>query len=225
MTAVATAWAPDDVRAGARAMAPLIAAYAPFAFLVGTAVAASEDPLVAWLATWAIYSGAAHLVVLDMISDGTGWIAAATAGVLVNARLTAFAAAMAPQWSGSPRRHRLAAGVMLTDAPWGLSQLRKDGQAAYYTGAALVLFICWPSMVTVGTLIGTPAYLVPMTGLLAAATLAMVVIPHVRGHAGAAAVGAAAVTAAVTASLDFGIALGAIAAAGATAGSLAKGAR
>jgi predicted branched-subunit amino acid permease len=212
---------PGQARAGARAMAPLIAAYAPFAFLVGTAVAASEDPLVAWLATWAIYGGAAHLVVLDMLSGGSGWLAAAAAGVLVNARLSAYAAAMSPHWRGTPRRHRVAAGVMLTDAPWGLSQARPHGQAAYYTGAALVLFVCWPAMVTIGTLVGTPAVLAPMTGLLAAATLAMVVVPHLRGHAGAAAVGAATITAVLTAHLDPAVALLAVAVAGATAGTVA----
>jgi predicted branched-subunit amino acid permease len=215
----------DQVRAGARAMAPLIAAYAPFAFLVGTAVAASEDPVAAWLATWLIYGGAAHLAVLDLLGDGAGWGAAAAAGVLVNARLSAYAAAMAPHWSMSPRRHRVLAGVVLTDAPWGLSQARQTGQAAYYTGAAALLFVCWPLMVTMGALVGTPAALTPATGVLAATTLALVVVPRLRARPAVAAVAAAAVTAVVTAPLEPALALGAIALAGSTAGTLAKEAR
>ena len=212
----------DHAWAGARAMAPLIAAYAPFAFLVGSAVAASEDPLAAWLATWFIYGGAAHIAVLDLLSNGSGWVAAAVAGVLVNARLTAYAAAMAPQWRAAPARRRVLAGVMLTDAPWGLARGRQHGQAAYYTGAAVVLFACWPAMVTVGTLVATPAALVPATGLLAAATLAMVVVPHLRARPAAAAVAAAGVTAVLTAPFDPAVALGAVAVAGAVAGSLTK---
>lgn len=224
-TTLAAAQPTDHARAGARAMAPLIAAYAPFAFLVGSAVAASDDPLAAWLATWFIYGGAAHLAVLDLLADGSGWVAAAVAGVLVNARLTAYAAAMAPQWRAAPTRRRVLAGVMLTDAPWGLARGRQDGQAAYYTGAAVVLFACWPVMVTVGALVGTPSGLVPATGLLAAGTLAMVVVPHLRGRPAAAAVSAAAVTAVLTAPLDSAVALGAVALAGGVAGSLTKESR
>ena len=106
-------------------MAPLIAAYAPFAFLVGTAVAASENPLAAWLSTWTIYGGAAHFAVLDLLADGSGWLAAAAGGVLVNARLTAYAAAMAPQWRSAPAWQRVMAAVTLTDATWGLAHGRR----------------------------------------------------------------------------------------------------
>jgi predicted branched-subunit amino acid permease len=225
MTAILDAGAADHVRAGARAMAPLIAAYAPFAFLVGSAVAASDDPLAAWLATWFIYGGAAHIAVLDLLADGSGWVTAAVAGVLVNARLTAYAAAMAPQWRAAPARHRVLAGVMLTDAPWGLARGRRHGEVAYYTGAAVVLFACWPAMVTVGTLVGTPAALAPVTGLLAAATLALVVVPHLAQRPAAAAVAAGSVTAVLTAPLDPALALGAVALTGAAAGALTKESR
>lgn len=215
----------DDVRAGARAMAPLIAAYAPFAFLVGTAVAASENPLAAWLATWTIYGGAAHFAVLDLLAHGSGWVAAAAAGVLVNARLTAYAVAMAPQWRTAPLHHRLLAALTLTDAVWGLAHGRQQGQRAFYAGAAAVLFVAWPTLVTVGTLVGTPDPLAPATGLLAAAALALIVVPHLRDRPTAAAVAAAVVTAVLTVRIDPALALGATALAGAVAGGLTKGSR
>ena len=91
-----------DLRAGARAMAPMLVAYAPFGLLVGAAVAASANPLAAWLATWTIYGGAAHLAVLDVLAHGSGWMAAAAVGLLVNVRLTAYATAMAPEWRSAP---------------------------------------------------------------------------------------------------------------------------
>jgi predicted branched-subunit amino acid permease len=203
-------------------MAPLVAAYAPFGFLVGTAVTASDNPLAAWLATWTIYGGAAHLAVLNLLHEGSGWLAAATAGILVNARLSAYAAAMAPQWRWATPRRRVVAGVMLTDAPWGLAQARKEGQAAYFTGAAIVLFVSWPVLVTLGALVGTPASLTPLTGLLAATALALLVVPHLAERPAAAAVAAAVATAVVTAPLDPALALGATALAGAVAGALAR---
>lgn len=107
---------PRSERAGVRAMAPMILAYLPFALMVGASVAARANPLAAWLATWTIYGGGAHLAVLDVLAQGSGWLAAAAVGLLVNARLTAYATAMAPQWRSAPFRQRAAAGLMLTDA-------------------------------------------------------------------------------------------------------------
>jgi predicted branched-subunit amino acid permease len=91
-----------DVVAGARAMASLTLAYLPFAMLVGAAAAASANPTAAWLATWAIYGGAAHLTVLAVLAQGSGWVTAALVGLLVNLRLAAYGTAMAR--AGAPRR-------------------------------------------------------------------------------------------------------------------------
>lgn len=48
----------SDLRAGIRAMAPMMLAFVPFALVVGAAVASSANPWAAWLATWTIYGGA-----------------------------------------------------------------------------------------------------------------------------------------------------------------------
>ena len=79
-----------DGAAGARAMLPLLVAYAPFALMVGAAVAASDNPLAAWLSTWTIYGGAAHLVTHDVLAQGSGWVAAAVAGLLVQTRPVSY---------------------------------------------------------------------------------------------------------------------------------------
>ena len=114
------------------------------------AIGASADPLAAWLATMTIYGGAAHLAVLGVLAQGSGWPAAAAVGLLVNARLIAYAAAMAPQWRSAPFGHRAIAALMLTDAPWALSRGRVKGHRQFYLGAALTLFIAWPVLVTLG---------------------------------------------------------------------------
>lgn len=213
----AGAGATTDMLAGARAMAPLIAAYVPFGLVVGAAVSTSADPLAAWLATWTIYGGAAHLAVLDVLSDGSGWGVAAVVGLLVNARLTAYAAAMAPQWRGTSLRLRAAAAVMLTDAPWALARGRSHGHRPFYFGAALTLFACWPVLVSVGVLLGDEVSAAPAAQLLPALTLGSLVVTQLGERPVAAAVAVAAVSAALTASLNTGAALSVAAATGVAA--------
>jgi predicted branched-subunit amino acid permease len=197
-------------------------AYVPFALLVGAAAAASANPMAAWLATWTIYGGAAHLAVLDVLAHGSGWVAAALVGLLINVRLMAYAAAMAPDWRTAPVGQRAAAAVLLTDAPWALTRGRSTGRRHFYLGAAITLFVGWPALVTAGMLAGWWLPATPVTKLLPALTLGVVVVTQLRQRPVAAAVAAASVTALVTASLAPGVALLACAAAGVAAGLVAE---
>jgi len=210
-----------EVREGARAMAPMMIAYVPFAFLVGAAVASSANPLAAWLGTSTIYGGAAHLAVLDVLEQGSGWAAAAAMGLLVNARLTAYAASMAPQWRSATRRQRVLAGLMLTDAPWALARGRASGHRPFYLGAAATLFVGWPMLVTLGMVADRWVNAVPVTDLLAPLTLGSVAISQLRQRPAAAAVAAASASAFVTMGLSTEGALMVAAVAGAVAGLVA----
>lgn len=203
-----------EMLAGVRAMAPLIVAYVPFGLVVGAAVSVSADPLAALLATWTIYGGAAHLAVLDVLSDGSGWVVGAVVGLLINARLTAYSASMAPRWRGTSLRLRVAAAIMLTDAPWALARNRAHGYHAFYLGAALTLFACWPALVTVGVLVGDQVSAAPAAQLLPALTLGALVVPQLGERPVAAGVAAAVVASVLTASLDTGLALSIAAATG-----------
>lgn len=211
-----------DLRAGARAMAPMLVAYIPFGLLVGAAVAASANPLAAWLATWTIYGGAAHLAVLDVLAQGSGWVAAAAVGLLVNARLTAYATAMAPEWRSAPRHHRALAAVLLTDAPWALARNRVGGQRHFYLGAGLTLFVGWPVLVTVGTLTGDWVSTVPVAAVLPALTLGTVVVTQLRQRPVLFAVTAASCSAVATAHLPTGASLAVAALVGVPAGLLGE---
>lgn len=215
----------SDLRAGIRAMAPMTLVYAPFALVVGAAAASSANPWAAWLATWTIYGGAAHLAVLGVLSQGSGWAAAAAVGLLVNARLSAYATAMAPQWRSASRGQRALAALMLTDAAWALGRDRQDGQRQFYLGAAGTLFVAWPAMVTVGVVVGQRALAFPVTTLLPALTLGAIVMPQLRQRPAAAAAAAAAVVAVLTAHLSAGVSFGAAAGLGAVAALLAERAR
>lgn len=197
----------DGMLAGARAMAPMMVAFLPFGLVVGAAVASSDNTAAAWLATWTIYGGAAHLAVLDVLAQGSGWVVAAAVGLLVNVRLTAYAAAMAPQWRGAPLRHRWAAAVMLTDATWALSRARTHDYRRFYFGAALTLFVCWPVLVMAGALVGDQVSSSPTAHLLPGLSLGALVMAQLGERPAAAAVAAAAMSGVVTTSLDAGLAL------------------
>lgn len=218
---------PDDARLrdGVRAMGPVIVAYVPFALVVGAAIASSADPWAAWAGTWLVYGGAAHLALLDVLAHGGGWMSAAAVGLLVNVRLTAYAAAMAPAWRSEPVWRRVAAAVMLTDAPWALARDRARNAPSYYFGAALALFVAWPTMVTAGTLVGSHVSAAPITDLLMPLTLGAVVVPQLRQRPVVAAIAAASVTAVLTSRADAGTALLLAGTVGAACGLLAERSR
>jgi predicted branched-subunit amino acid permease len=212
------------MRSGARAMMPMIVGYAPFGLLVGAAVAQSDRPWAAWLATWTIYGGAAHLAVLDVLGSGAGVVGAVLVGLMVNVRLAAYSASMASDWKSVSAIRRTVAALALTDAPWALAQNAPgDARArrASYAGAALVLWIAWPLLVTCGALLGHVLQDLPVANLLPGLTLGVLVVPHLRHSPGLAAATTAAVTAVACSPLPAGPALLASAASGALAGAAA----
>ena len=209
----------DHTWAGARAMAPMLVAYAPFGLLVGAAVSRSESPLAAWLSTWTIYGGAAHLAVLDVLQHDTGALGAALVGLTVNARMVAYSMSLAPHWRGTSTLSRLGAAAMLTDAVWGLARNHPaDGDLArrrFYFGAGLTLWFGWPLLVSLGVLVGEWVRDVPALSLLPCLTLGSLALRQLHGRPEVAAAGVALVVAVATSGLDGGVALVGCAAAGA----------
>jgi predicted branched-subunit amino acid permease len=212
------------MRSGVRAMMPMIVGYAPFALLVGAAVAESDQPWAAWLATWTIYGGAAHLAVLDVLGSGTGAVGAILAGLMVNVRLAAYSASMTSDWKSVSTVRRTLAAVALTDAPWALAQDAPGGapaRRARYAGAALVLWFAWPLLVTCGALVGPVFQDLAAAKLLPGLTLGVLVVPHLRERPGLTAATTAAVAALACSSLPAGPALLVSAIAGALAAAAA----
>jgi predicted branched-subunit amino acid permease len=196
-----------DAWAGVRAMLPIALAYAPLGLLVGGHVAASSDPWAAWLGTFLIFGGAAQLAVLDVLSHDSGWLAATIVGLLVNLRLAAFSTAMVPWWRTASLRRRIAAGLMLTDAPWAVARTRVRGRQEFYFGAAIALFVMWPLMVTAGVLVGGHIDGLAVTSLLVPLTLGALVVPQLRERPAAAAMAAASCCAVLTLQMSAGVSL------------------
>jgi predicted branched-subunit amino acid permease len=218
--------ADDDVetrshaRDGMRAMLPIVAAYVPVGLVVGAHVAASANPVAAWLGTFMVYGGAAQLAVLEVLTQDPGWVAAAVVGLLVNLRLAAYATAMVPQWRTASVRRRVAAALILTDAPWALARSRTRGTQSYYFGASVTLLVLWPVLVTVGVFVGGHIEAYAVTALLMPLTLGSVIVPQLRERAAAVAMLTAVACAVLTLHLSAGPALALVGVAGGIAGVL-----
>ncbi len=212
----------SDAREGVRAMLPIMVAYAPLGLVVGAQVAASADPVSAWVGTFMIFGGAAQLAVLDVLAHGSGWVAAAAVGLLVNVRLAAYATAMVPAWRTASLRRRLAAALILTDAPWALARTRKSGAQNYYLGAAATLLVLWPTAVTVGVFVGGHVEGFAVTALLVPLTLGALLVPQLRQRPARIAVLTAVVIAVLTLPLASGPALLLVGLAGGVAGVLSE---
>lgn len=194
--------AQTDLRDGAVAMAPLAAGYAPFALAIGVAAGASRDPLAAWAGSLLMFGGSAQLLVIGLVDSGAGVWAAVAAALVINARLLVFSATMAPLWRDASVLRRLAAAAVVIDPVWALTSRRLAlpgsvaGNRSYYTGAAAVLVVAWPTAMAAGVLMGG-GVLGAGTGAAALlqmcvpACLAAVVGPALRTSAGARAVLAA----------------------------------
>lgn len=208
-----------ELAAGARAMAPMIVAFAPFGLLVGAAVSASDSPTAAWLSTWTIYGGAAHLAVLDVLQRDSGVLGAVIVGLLINARMVAYSVSLAPHWRDASTRSRIAAAAMLTDATWALAHNSTATTARerrrFYFGAGATLWFAWPLLVGLGVLAGSWFHGAPVMTLLPALTLGTLAIHQLRTRPGLAAGITAAAVAVATIELDAGLALGLAAVAGA----------
>ena len=168
MTAVSTTHraaggAPRDgtaARAGALAMLPLVVAYAPFALVIGATVAKHGDAVAGWAGSWLIYGGSAHLAALRTL-DQAGVVPAVLTGLLVNARLVVYSAALARRWTAQPRWFRVAAAGLIIDPTWAAADQHADRcpdadrQRRYFIAAGLTLGTGWSLAIAAGALVGT----------------------------------------------------------------------
>ena len=151
--------APSAARSGAMAMIPLLAAFVPFALVIGSAAADHGSPLAGWAGSWLIYGGSAHLATIRTL-DAAGPTAAILTGLLVNARLLVYSASLAQHWREQPRWFRIVGAGLIIDPTWAAAD-RHAGQCAdlrqqrrFFIAAGLTLGIGWSGAMAVGALMG-----------------------------------------------------------------------
>jgi predicted branched-subunit amino acid permease len=138
----------------------MVAGLAPFALVLGSEIAEHATPVAGWAGIWPIFSGSAHLIVLQVVDEGGGAPLAIASGLLVNARVGVYSATLAARWRGQPSWFRVVAAALLIDPTWALAEERssRPGSATdhrrYYLGAGLTLGAGWAMMVITGVLVG-----------------------------------------------------------------------
>lgn len=150
-----------DVRAGARAVAPMLVGVIPFALVAGASPV--DEGLGVGVAvgfSTIVFAGASQLAAIDVLGDGGGWFVAALAAWTINLRMVLYSASLAPHLAGVKLRTRLAMAYVLTDQAYAPSIARWTGdddpraRVPFYFGGALTLWVCWQAVTIVGALIG-----------------------------------------------------------------------
>jgi predicted branched-subunit amino acid permease len=146
---------------GARAMAPVLAALAPFGFVIGATVSTTSMPSPAgWATSWLIYAGSAQLAVVQLVDGGAALLVVVATTIALNARFVAYGAGLAPHWADEPRWWRAVAAYLLVDPTYALTVARysrpgtRTERRAYFLGAALTLWIGWQIVTAAGVLVG-----------------------------------------------------------------------
>ena len=210
---------------GASTMLPLLIGYLPLALTIGVAAGDSPNPLAASAGALLIFSGSAHIAVIELVGSGSGVAAAVGTGLLINARLTVYSVSLLSLWREAPLRHRVLAAAFVIDPMWLIARQRQaqpgttGERRAFFGGAAATLAAGWSAMIGAGTLLGTPSSATSFLGICVPLCLWAIVVPHLRTAAGARCVCAAGVVAASTSSWPSGTGLLVAMAAGAAAGS------
>ncbi len=217
------------MRAGARGILPLSIGAFPFGMAYGvTVVESSMDDLVGLLASFLVLAGAAQLAISDLIDQGAPWFIIVGTALVINARFMMYSGALAPSFSGFPKRWRIPLAYLMTDQATVTSLLFDSKESdprprmAYYLGAGLSFAAAW----WIGTIagIGIGATIPPefQVGFAAPLMFVALAVPSIRDRAAlvAACVGFAVTLIARDAPMNSGLLIGA--AAGVAFGMLAK---
>ena len=145
---------------GVLTMVPLLAAYIPFALVIGAAVAEHGSPVAGWAGSWLIYGGSAHLAAIRTL-DEAGPVVAITTALLINARLLVYSASLARRWTAQPRWFRFAAAGLIIDPTWAAAERHAgegadpDAQRRYFIAAGLTLGTGWSAAIAAGAALGS----------------------------------------------------------------------
>jgi predicted branched-subunit amino acid permease len=151
----------DELRAGARSVAPMLVGGVPFGLVAGaTPVTHGLGGAVAVGFSVIVFAGASQLAAIDVLGSGGSPLVAAMAAWTINLRLLLYSASLAPHLARERLRTRLWVAYLLTDqayavciSRWGANDDPKR-RVPYYLGAALLLWGSWQISTIVGVLIG-----------------------------------------------------------------------
>ncbi len=150
-----------DFVGGMRSMAPWLVGSVPFGLVIGVTAAQADLPtLVGWLTGPLIFGGTAQVATIQMLDAGAAPYVVILTVMVINLRLAIYSAAMATYWRGTPLWWRLLGGYLLVDPSFVVGAERYDRDPdrqpghAHYLGGAILLWVTWLSVISVGAMVG-----------------------------------------------------------------------
>jgi len=149
-------------RTGARDMAGLAVGYVPFALAIGATIGASPlSRLGGWAGAPIIAAGAAHLTLIELVAAGSAALSAACVAVMINARIVAYSAGLAPWFRTETAASKLLLAFFIIDPTYLLAtdKFERDDPGVdlrrwYFFGLASVLYPLWMTGVAIGVVAG-----------------------------------------------------------------------
>jgi predicted branched-subunit amino acid permease len=179
-TTTPTAAPPAPVADALRDVLPLAIGYVPFALVVGTALAEHHGGPAGWAGSWLIYGGSAQLAALRALGSSGAAIAVLT-GLLVNARMMLYTAALAHRWRDQPRWFRLLGAALVIDVTFALAAARpletRARERSYVLVVGLTLGAVWTATIGVGALLGPRLHFAAL-GVIAPMCLVALIAPR-----------------------------------------------
>jgi 4-azaleucine resistance transporter AzlC len=141
------------VRAGLRAILPLIPAVVAFGISFGVlARSAGMDTLAAVVFSGTTFAGSAQFAATGVLEAGGAVATAISAAILLNARYAAIGISVAPVLGGSLWR-RMALAQLVVDESWAIAHLGEGRfDRGRLIGAGVGLYLGWVTSTTVGAL-------------------------------------------------------------------------
>ncbi len=158
----------DELRAGIRAVAPMLIGVIPFGLVAGVTPVANGLGIGTAVAFSAVvFAGASQLAAIEVLADGGPALVAALTAWTINLRMLLYSASLAPYFAHERLGRRMLVAYGLTDQAYALSITRwapevpgdpsiasRRRRLAFYAGAGATLWVAWQTSTVAGALVG-----------------------------------------------------------------------
>lgn len=146
---------------GLRAVLPLTVGAVPFGLIYGLTVSQSiVGNSVGIFASFAMFSGAAQLTLVELIDGGSTWYIVVGTALVINSRMGLYSAALAPVFREQPGKWKYILAAFITDqtAAIGLAEFERETdprvRRLFYMGASVPFLAIWFTSSAAGVLFG-----------------------------------------------------------------------
>jgi predicted branched-subunit amino acid permease len=152
----------SEFLSGVKALLPILLGVIPFGLISGVAVIQTNIPAASgFVMSLLIFSGAALIVALQLISTGAPAVVVLFSALAVNLRFMIYSASLAPYFKNLSASWKSLLAYMLSDQAYAASILHisdsplRDYRHWHFLGSGLTMWIAWQISVGLGMLLGT----------------------------------------------------------------------